>query len=96
MNVELLLEKLCNTQERMTGRQFILDCSTNMFDYIGGILSYMVIAIPIFAGVYDDLDEPALSQGTQRLKCINSHGFWIFIPRLKKANRNLHDNIHFQ
>ena len=47
----------------MAGRQFILDCSTNTFDYIGGVLSYMVIAIPIFAGVYDNLDEPALSEG---------------------------------
>ena len=75
LNNELPLEKLCNTQERMTGRQFILDCSTNMFDYIGGILSYMVIAIPIFAGVYDNLDEPALSQGTQSIKCIDLHGF---------------------
>ena len=73
--IELLSEKLCNTQERMTGRQFILDCSTNMFDYIGGILSYMVIAIPIFAGVYDDLDEPALSQGTRSINRINLHGF---------------------
>ena len=85
MIIELLSEKLCNTQEKMTGRQFILDCSTNMFDYIGGILSYMVIAIPIFAGVYDDLDEPALSQGTRSINRINLHGFWIFI--IQKANR---------
>ena len=79
--MELLLEKLCNTQERMTGRQFILDCSTNMFDYIGGILSYMVIAIPIFAGVYDNLDEPALSQGRQSIKCIALQG--ILLSSLK-------------
>ena len=80
----------------MTGRQFILDCSTNMFDYIGGILSYMVIAIPIFAGVYDDLDEPALSQGTEIFKCNYSHGFWIIPKYNKVANRKLHCNIHFQ
>ena len=35
-----------------------------MFGYFGAIASYIVIAIPIFAGVYDGLDEPALAEGT--------------------------------
>ena len=35
-----------------------------MFSYFGAIASYIVIAIPIFAGVYDSLDEPALAEGT--------------------------------
>ena len=47
----------------MTGRQFFLDISTNLFDYFGSIASYIVIAIPIFAGIYDHLDEPELAQG---------------------------------
>ena len=64
--INWILGKLCNTQEKMTGRQFILDCSTNMFDYFGAIASYVVIAIPIFAGVYDNLDEPALSEGKKK------------------------------
>ena len=58
----------------MTGRQFVLDCSTNMFDYFGGIASYMVIAIPIFAGVYDSMDEPALAQGT--------HNFYFYTIKI--------------
>ena len=35
-----------------------------MFGYFGAIASYIVIAIPIFAGVYDSLDEPELAEGT--------------------------------
>ena len=60
----LPLVELCDTQQRVTGRQFFLDTSTNMFGYFGAIASYIVIAIPIFAGVYDSLDEPALAEGT--------------------------------
>lgn len=32
-----------------------------MFDYLGSILSYIVIAIPIFSGVYGDLSPTELS-----------------------------------
>lgn len=33
----------------------------NTFDYLGSILSYVVIAIPIFSGVYGDLSPIELS-----------------------------------
>lgn len=33
----------------------------NTFDYLGSILSYVVIAIPIFSGVYGDLSPTELS-----------------------------------
>lgn len=33
----------------------------NTFDYLGSILSYVVIAVPIFSGVYGDLSPAELS-----------------------------------
>lgn len=33
----------------------------NTFDYLGSILSYVIIAIPIFSGVYGDLSPTELS-----------------------------------
>lgn len=33
----------------------------NTFDYLGSILSYVVIAIPIFSGAYGDLSPAELS-----------------------------------
>ena len=35
--------------------------SVNIFDYSGAILSYCLIGVPVFAGMYDSLDVAALS-----------------------------------
>ena len=32
-----------------------------MFDYSGAILSYCLIGVPVFAGMYDNLDAASLS-----------------------------------
>jgi len=53
---------LCKTQQELMTRQLVLDLATNTFDYFGSIASYIVIAIPIFAGVYDALDDKTLSR----------------------------------
>ena len=42
-------------------RQFLLDFATNAFDYLGSILSYLALAVPIFSGVYDALTASELS-----------------------------------
>ena len=47
-----------------------------MFAYFGGIASYIVIAIPIFAGAYDSLDEPELAEG---MIVIEFYAIWSFL-----------------
>jgi len=49
------LDKLLKTQHRLYCRQFFLNFSINIFDYFGGIFSYLILAIPIFSGKYDHL-----------------------------------------
>ncbi|XP_059995073.1 lysosomal cobalamin transporter ABCD4 isoform X12 [Lagenorhynchus albirostris] len=39
----------------------LFSVGVNMFDYLGSILSYVVISIPIFSGVYRDLSPTELS-----------------------------------
>nr|XP_025976144.1 ATP-binding cassette sub-family D member 4 isoform X5 [Dromaius novaehollandiae] len=41
--------------------QLLSTVGINTFDYLGSILSYVVIAIPIFSGVYGDLSPTELS-----------------------------------
>nr|QTW43714.1 ABCD4 [Eurytemora affinis] len=56
------LSEVCGVQQKLFNRNFIIDISVNMFAYIGAIASYLVISVPIFAGVYDSLSGAEISQ----------------------------------
>uniref|UniRef100_A0A4X2LG33 ATP binding cassette subfamily D member 4 n=3 Tax=Vombatus ursinus TaxID=29139 RepID=A0A4X2LG33_VOMUR len=55
------LQKLLKTQKELMSKELWLYIGINTFDYLGSILSYVVIAIPIFSGVYGDLTPAELS-----------------------------------
>lgn len=66
--VEDSLAKLLSTQRSLYFRQFFLDLSTHLCDYIGSIFSYMMLAIPIFSGKHDDLTPAELSMLISEVK----------------------------
>ena len=53
---------LFDVQCSMANRAFFLDFSVNVFDYLGGILSYLCIAPLVFNGYYDDKDAGELAE----------------------------------
>ncbi|XP_006884745.1 PREDICTED: ATP-binding cassette sub-family D member 4 [Elephantulus edwardii] len=55
------LQRLLQTQRELMSKELWLYIGINTFDYLGSILSYVVIAIPIFGGVYGDLSPTELS-----------------------------------
>ncbi|XP_051908993.1 ATP-binding cassette sub-family D member 4 isoform X2 [Hippocampus zosterae] len=55
------LQALLQTQQRLINKELWLSVGVNTFDYLGGFLSYVVIAIPIFGGLYDGLTPGELS-----------------------------------
>ena len=55
------LDRLIETQHRLIFKQYILTFAIKMADYVGSILSYIVVAIPIFSGKYDELSPTDLS-----------------------------------
>ncbi|XP_039597628.1 ATP-binding cassette sub-family D member 4 isoform X2 [Polypterus senegalus] len=61
MRTNRRLGSLLETQKNLMTKELWLCIGVNTFDYFGSILSYMVIAIPIFAGVYDALTPGELS-----------------------------------
>ena len=56
-----LLGSLLDVIYRLYNWSLLLSTAVNTFDYLGSILSYLVIAIPIFNGDYDDLKPEELS-----------------------------------
>ncbi|XP_026567458.1 ATP-binding cassette sub-family D member 4 isoform X1 [Pseudonaja textilis] len=61
MRTNYKLQNLLKTQRELMGKELWLYIGINTFDYLGSILSYVMIAIPIFNGVYDDLNPTELS-----------------------------------
>ncbi|XP_035757966.1 lysosomal cobalamin transporter ABCD4 isoform X1 [Egretta garzetta] len=61
MRTDRRLQSLLQTQRELIGKELWLYIGINTFDYLGSILSYVVIAIPIFSGVYNDLSPTELS-----------------------------------
>jgi len=61
-NVNEKLSNLCKVQKSLYDRNLPIDLSVNLFNYFGAILSYVVIAVPIFSGVYDNLDSGDLTE----------------------------------
>ena len=55
------LDELLSVQQSLYGRQFFLNLAVNTFDYLGSIISYLALAVPIFAGRYDDVSPAELS-----------------------------------
>uniref|UniRef100_A0A8C2V529 ATP binding cassette subfamily D member 4 n=2 Tax=Chinchilla lanigera TaxID=34839 RepID=A0A8C2V529_CHILA len=55
------LQRLVQTQRELMSKELWLYIGVNTFDYMGSILSYIVIAIPIFSGVYGNLSPTELS-----------------------------------
>lgn len=56
------LNQLISTQRRLTLHQLVLKCSVYLADYLGSILSFIALAIPLFSGYYDHLNGAELSQ----------------------------------
>ncbi|XP_020629474.1 ATP-binding cassette sub-family D member 4-like isoform X2 [Orbicella faveolata] len=60
------LQSLLQTQLRLVNLQCILVFVVNVIDYVGAILSYLIIAIALFGGKYDDLSVTELGAQISR------------------------------
>ncbi|KAI9257172.1 ATP-binding cassette sub-family D member 4-like protein [Phascolomyces articulosus] len=56
------LYTLLDSQRKVVNRELPLHLSNESFSYFGSILSYLIVAMPIFAGIFDDKDPSELSE----------------------------------
>ncbi|XP_055957277.1 lysosomal cobalamin transporter ABCD4-like [Patella vulgata] len=55
------LQSLLSVQHKLIQREYLLNFSIKAADYLGSILSYVAIAVPIFVGTYDGIKPADLS-----------------------------------
>ena len=65
------LTTLLKTLMSLYNWSFWLNSSVNIFDYVGGILSYLIIAIPLFSGDYDHLAPEEIGALISRVSNLN-------------------------
>lgn len=59
---DMKLFQLVGTQQSLYLREFPLNFAVNVFSYIGSVVSYIILAFPIFSGKYNDLSSVELSE----------------------------------
>lgn len=57
-----LLNKLISVQESLILRQFYLKTSVYLFDYLGSIVAFLILSVPLFAGKFDTYSATEVSQ----------------------------------
>ncbi|KAM7295537.1 intraflagellar transport protein 122 homolog [Ixodes scapularis] len=60
-STEGLLARLVSSQQAVYNRQFPLNLCVYLSDYAGSIISFLVLAVPIFNGTYDDVSAANLA-----------------------------------
>jgi ATP-binding cassette subfamily D (ALD) protein 4 len=57
-----LLREVTSLQTRLACSQLPVDLSVNLFNYLGAVVSYLVIAVPIFTGAHPSLPPAGLAR----------------------------------
>ena len=60
------MKSILDSKQKIVTKQLFLGFAVNTSDYIGAILSYIILAIPVFGGMYDDVTHlgAIISQNT--------------------------------
>lgn len=57
------------------------------FAYIGSILSYLIVSVPIFLGVYDDMDSSELSAIISKNSFVSMYLIFLFTTIIEQSDK---------
>ncbi|RIA93451.1 ABC transporter transmembrane region 2-domain-containing protein, partial [Glomus cerebriforme] len=60
-HLDSFFNNILRYQRQIVDRELALEALTETFSYFGSILSYLIIAVPVFAGDYDGIEKDKLS-----------------------------------
>eukprot|EP00052_Salpingoeca_macrocollata_P020914 m.177623 g.177623 ORF g.177623 m.177623 type:complete len:671 (-) comp21397_c0_seq1:106-2118(-) len=84
------LSQLLRTMMSLAYRQYFLNVSINLFDYLAAVLSYFIVAVPIVAGKYDDYSSSELSSLISKTSFVSLYLLNQFTTTLDQS-QNLSD-----
>ncbi|KAI8371217.1 ATP-binding cassette sub-family D member 4 [Choanephora cucurbitarum] len=81
------LDTLLDYQRAVVKHTFPLSLANYVFSYVGSIFSYLVIAIPIFTGVYDDKDATELSSIISANAFVSMYLVFLFTSIIEQSSK---------
>ncbi|RUP49385.1 ABC transporter transmembrane region 2-domain-containing protein [Jimgerdemannia flammicorona] len=97
VRIGLSLSALLSYQRQIVNKELALQLVTEAFSYFGSILSYLIIAIPIFTGRYDGMSSGELSELISKVcdgeSYFCSHALNDSLPRYMRQSFIAHPTI---
>lgn len=81
------LETLLTYQRTIVNKELPLKMANESFSYLGSILSYLIIAIPIFAGVFDGKDASELSAIISANSFVAMYLIYLFSTIIEQSSK---------
>ncbi|KAI8335836.1 ATP-binding cassette sub-family D member 4-like protein [Chlamydoabsidia padenii] len=81
------LDTLLCHQRLIVNKQLPLQLANQTFSYFGSILSYLIVAIPIFAGTFDDKDAGELSGIISKNSFVSMYLIYLFTTIIDQSDK---------
>ncbi|KAG0174825.1 ATP-binding cassette sub- D member 4 [Apophysomyces sp. BC1015] len=81
------LNTLLTYQRTIINKELPLRLANQSFQYLGSILSYLIVAIPIFTGVYDDKDASQLSEIISKNAFVSMYLIYQFTTIIEQSTQ---------
>ncbi|KAI8098532.1 ATP-binding cassette sub-family D member 4 [Halteromyces radiatus] len=81
------LDTLLTYQRSIVNKQLPLQLANQTFSYFGSILSYLIVAIPIFSGAFDDKDSGELSGIISKNSFVSMYLIYLFSTIIDQSDK---------